>query len=124
MLRCRPYLENGKMKRLTLKKAWELCVLDMWPDIVAEWCETGKSIYLLKQEWLKMHGFVEIRFNCFFCEYSKQHTGGCVSCPAKKIDNYFSCCTSQYNYERKPDLFLKQIRKLHRLYLKGEKRRK
>lgn len=65
------------MKKLTRKKAIELCI-ELW-----EWCaETGE----LKGSWPGWEKYGEVRSDCWFCEYSKQQ------CLKYKIDDFKNYC--------------------------------
>lgn len=98
------------MKRLTLNDAWRFC-LEQW-DLIKE--HEYENIEKIKKLYLKKHGFKDIISSCFFCEYAYQknnHTYSyCSLCPAKLIDENFSCInTSDYGFREYPAKFHKKI---------------
>ena len=103
------------MTKLTLDRAWELC-LEQWAWIT-EQVEAGseKDIFIFKREWCAEHGFKNVRGNCFFCEYDKQNSDDCSSCPGRLIDPDFHCGSPKYDFHYKPLAFNKKIIKLNKI---------
>ncbi len=109
------------MKKLTLNQTWTLC-LRMWRWIAKEWKKTGKSVHLLKIEWLKQNGFnpKAISCECFFCERDNQQReegeNYCHHCPARQINPNFHCeQIKEYFYAEKPIAFLAELLRLNRI---------
>ena len=107
------------MKKLTLNKAWELC-MSQWRWIV-KMIRAGDDRYVgeLKIAWLEKHKYEndEIDGNCFFCHYNRQggvDDEGCVSCPGVIVDKAFSCDDDDYDYLYEPIKFYNKLRSLNR----------
>ncbi len=97
-------------KRLTLNRAWELC-LKQWEPMVKAYYKGVSSIVALKSKH-----FPECEFDpddidqlCFFCEYAARHRGNCEDCPGKKVDPKFHCTNTAYEFSTKPLEFLMKI---------------
>ncbi len=114
--------------KLTLNKAWELCVDGQWKWIarqVRACIKEGIPYYIgnLKRQWCEKNGY-SVELNCFFCEYKLQHPSerkeNCPTCPAKKIDKTFYCMNTKYDFADEPLKFYAEIRKLNRKWLKAK----
>jgi len=106
------------MKRLTLDKAWELC-LKQWRWIIKQRKKhPTKNINVLKKIWLEKHKFNSVVTGCFFCEYCVIHedrsNNSCPTCPAVKIDKTFYCQNPNYDFYSKPEEFYKKLLELNR----------
>jgi hypothetical protein len=101
-------------------------------DWMIEQREKGdnRHIDVLKEEWCEKNGYEKkLVYDCFFCEYSRQHgadprsysttIGLDCNCPAKKIDEEFRCTEGEYHYARNPLAFYKKLKQLNRIRLKG-----
>jgi len=100
------------MKRLTLDATWKLC-LKQWRWIVKQRKEHPRShVSILKERWMKKHGFADAEIDCFFCEYAGYRTGDCSQCPGRKIDKTFDCCDMEYPFYSEPEEFYKVIRRI------------
>jgi hypothetical protein len=116
------------MKRLTVNETWEQC-LDMWKWIsLCIGRKTKKSLGDLKEEWLQKNGLSKstIQDNCFFCDLAKRiddRSGkgwfypSCVSCPGKKVDEYFQCENLQYHFFENPLAFYAKLKRLNKIRL-------
>jgi len=117
--------------KLSLDDTWKYC-LSMWKT-VSEKQKKDKSadVEELKNEWATANGFTykaskvpyreKVEATCFFCDYATRHGSGwpvCGKCPAKKVDPYFDCIHSEYNYEHQPIKFYNKIVSLNRKRLK------
>ncbi len=110
------------MKRLNLNETWVLC-LKMWKWIAKEVrAGNGKSVNMLKKEWLKKHEFENVADDCFFCDYVTIRKRDCMICPAVKIDKNFYCSDSNHNWFYKPFTFYKTIVALNKIRLAKEKK--
>ena len=93
-------------QRLTLDETWTLqMALSGW---VAKQWKKGRQVFVptLKKEWLKKHGYRDIRADCFFCDC----VGGiCPDCPARKVDSNFSCSDPCYHYLYHPIKFYAKL---------------
>ena len=83
-----------------LDRSWTNC-LRMWKG-VSENLPNGFSklnsekkeevVKRLKAKWIKDNRFTKkISQDCFFCEYTKRHVGGCKKCPAVLVEPDFHC---------------------------------
>jgi len=106
------------MKRLTLNRAWTLC-LKQWKWIIKQ-LDAGRteSIDKLKAEWMEQngYGYDEICANCFFCEYANQQGGiyNCECCPGTLVNKKFYCRNKTYNFREKPIKFYKKLLELNK----------
>lgn len=106
------------MKRLTLDETWKLCLKQWCWVIKKDRDDDADIIEILKKEWVKEHGFKNVFYNCFFCEYSFQKVRNlCGRCPAKKIDKDFDCECTDYGFVDKPIEFYKKLVQLNKLRL-------
>ena len=94
---------------------WELC-LAMWRWVKAEkQAGSEKSVAELKVQWLKDNGWDLAEMNnwCFFCHYDYiEGDGNCSHCPARDVDEHFSCLDGAYRYDWNPIGFCELIEKL------------
>ena len=110
------------MKKLTLNKAWQLC-LKQWEWIIRELDNGSKAnIGTLKYKWC-FDNKLSPNCYCFFCEYSSQNglvgQAYCHFCPAKLINKNFSCTTNEeYHYAYEPRAFYAKLLKLNKKRLK------
>ena len=107
------------MTKLTLDRAWELCLQHRaW---ITEQIEAGseKCILTLKEEWCAEHGFKNVKAGCFFCEYAEQNRSDgeddCVNCPGRLIDPSFHCGRPEYDYEDEPIKFNAKLIELNKI---------
>ena len=115
-------MSDSPKKKLTLDETWKYCLaMYKW---IARQCElllsapTVISIGRLKCKWLEEHGFSNIEFDCFFCDYRvEKHRMDCRACPGKKVDRNFSCIDSLYSYYGQPTLFYKKLLELNKIRL-------
>ncbi|KKK93538.1 hypothetical protein LCGC14_2691900 [marine sediment metagenome] len=98
--------------RLTLNRAWELC-LAQWEPMIKAYHGSGSSdIVFLKRKHFPGCGFDadDFREHCFFCEYDRSNMkenpneflGACINCPGVLADSKFECNHGAYNYSRDP----------------------
>lgn len=127
--------------KMSLGQTWKNC-LSMWRWIAKEvrkhkgwkyWSYKKRRLRVieLKSEWTDAHGFDNIEFNCFFCDYAvdSRATGcwcirglGCKWCPARKIDSNFDCSHTPYDYTKYPIKFYNKLVSLNRKRPKGKKK--
>src|SRR3972149_11881078 len=102
---------------MTLEKTWKEC-LKMWKWIAKKYDERlDKNVFFdvtivleLKESWLNFFGYNgSLDNDCFFCDYANQPNRGCEYCPGRKIDKYFSCQNSDYDFKEKPVAFYKKL---------------
>ena len=115
---------------MTLDETWKNC-LSMWRWIAKQKQIGEEAIAELKGMWLSKHGHrTTMWYNCFFCErarggYTKEFLSEanthCPKCPARKIDNDFSCLASEYHHETKPKAFYNKLVSLDRKRKKAKK---
>ena len=105
--------------KLSLNKTWQFC-LRMWKWIADE-KKNGriKSVYNLKNEWLRKNGFKDVRIiqRCFFCDYANDE---CFRCPPRLINSSFDCMNNPYNWQYEPTKFYEKLVEINkkRLLLK------
>jgi len=108
-------------KKLTLSEAWNRC-LAMWKWIDKQIVKgTDLKTEKLKRKWLKTqqkkYKLDNLRMNCFFCEYGKQHKEwyqhDCESCPGRLINRKFHCSNASYHYYDRPRKFYKKLLELN-----------
>lgn len=76
----------------------------MWTDMQKELgdCPTTADRLVFKREWVKKHGYADVLYSCFLCEYvrnirDRRHS--CSSCPidwSSLSANRTNWCTSSY----------------------------
>jgi hypothetical protein len=102
---------------MTLNKTWEEC-LRMW-----KWVSDGRRtrctcISDLKERWAEIHGYSDVRLNCFFCDLIPENeaTDGetCLACPGKQVDPDFDCMTPEYSFVSKPKAFYAKLVELNK----------
>ena len=113
--------------KLTLDKAWELC-LAQW-KWVAEQIRAGTNLDVqeLKKRWCKKHAFANaIAEDCFFCEYKYQREilsgNPCRLCPAKRVGKAFNCHDDYYHYYVYPLRFYAEVRRRNKIRLARKKK--
>ena len=110
------------MKRLTLNETWVEC-LKKWKWIAQQKMK-GDIVHILKVQWLEDNGYCtdDVRYHCFFCEYTNKRGRRCDLCPGRKIDPGFECRNSDYDYFDEPILFYAKLKKLNRIRLSRGKK--
>jgi len=92
--------------------------------------KTNKTVEELKREWLAKNNIRKCEAQCFFCEKAKQDSKrrdmgwyfpDCTTCPARKIDENFSCTGTYYSYQREPRLFYAELKRLNKIRLAKKK---
>ena len=108
------------MKKYTLNQTWTYC-LAMWKWIAMVWKKSQEiSVWELKEIWLRRHGWSkkDISDTCFFCHYAITHKHDpeefCLSCPGKKVDDYFHCDNGEYRYDQRPIAFYEKLLALNK----------
>lgn len=106
---------------IILSKSWRLCI-KQW-DWIVERIKAGdkRGVEELKKAWAKEHGFVSINSNCFFCKFVSNKDKSCNECPARKIDEEFTCMKQEYHYKRNPLAFHAEIHRLYEIFKETEK---
>jgi len=104
--------------KLTLNKAWELCLKQWRKMIKQKKAGSRRRITTLKRIWCKENGFANIAAHCFFCEYDEQYDADCSKCPPTRVDKHFHCQNPEYHWRYNPLKFYAKIRKLNRIRLK------
>ena len=106
--------------KLTLNKAWELC-MEQWEGWIIEQLKINDTLDIedLKKNWCVENGYPKIRHYCFFCEYDRQRAGWldtlCLECPGRKIDENFHCENrDDYNWQETPFAFYAELKRLNR----------
>ena len=93
-------------EKMDLETTWKNC-LAMWKWI-AEQIEAGdkRSVTMLKNAWIRKHGFEAIMYDCFFCDYVISKGTSCRDdCPARLIDPDFNCRNPKYDFYDEPLAF-------------------
>ena len=94
---------------MTLNETWKNC-LAMWKWI-AEQIRTGdkRSVDELKRAWVRDHGFEDVMYYCFFCDYVVSKSANCGACPARLIDPKFGCRRAEYDFFDEPIKFYEKL---------------
>ena len=116
-----------KQKKLTLDRAWEMCV-EMWDWIagmIKREPELENSIDFLKIVYIALNFpdmVGELHNNCPFCQYGLEsmtfEKTCCDSCPGRLVSKRFACMDSSYQYDKFPKKFHKKLLSLYARYLK------
>ncbi len=108
------------MRKLSLDRAWKLC-LEQWEWIIGELDKgSEKDISALKTQWLNQRRYKDRPYgDCFFCEHHRQnpettHTGFCKNCPAFIVSKGFYCMNKSYSYHDNPRAFYRKIKALNK----------
>lgn len=92
-------LKDGKEVELMREEALRLH-RKMWTDMQKELgdCPTTVDRLVFKREWVKKHGYANVLYNCFLCEYVRNRSHSCSSCPIdwSPLSASGSSCTSSY----------------------------
>lgn len=97
-------LKDGKDVELMREEALRLH-RKMWTDMQKELgdCPTTVDRLVFKREWVKKHGYANVLYNCFLCEYAASNEDDrgcyCLLCPidwSPLSANRSSWCTSSY----------------------------
>lgn len=101
-------LKDGKEVELTREEALRLHRM-MWMDMQKELgdCPNTVGRLVFKREWAKKHGYTDVLYSCFLCEYVRnikdRGRHGCSSCPidwSSLSASRPSWCTSEYRLVR------------------------
>ncbi len=115
------------MKKLSLDRAWRLCLKQQWKWMIAQLKKGSKAkVETLKKRWFRLYkpnDIGKIQHNCYFCEYDKQREDNCLNCPAVLIDPDFHCRVDEYDYKYEPYAFYAELQALHKIFLLDKKRR-
>ena len=119
------------MKRLSLDKTWEDCLL-MWKWLSKKVTDDPHAdIDDLKETYTDVKEYNLVQ-NCFFCEYADRHLKetdemypftSCTNCPGKKVDKGFNCLEYP-KYNENPIEFYKllvRLDKIRRVKRNGKK---
>lgn len=107
--------------KFNLDETWKLC-LSQWRWIAKEIKKDPNSgVWVLKAKWVNEHGY-DVKYDCFFCEYSGRRNDSCYLCPGTQIDPEFNCEDVEYHYANKPIAFYNKLVSLNRKRLKAKKK--
>ena len=96
---------------MTLEETWtNQLAQSKW---VADQEPTTDSVCARKSKWVEDNGFLCLRNDCFFCEYSDPQ--GCKKCPGKLVDERFFCMTGEYYFSEHPTAFYNKILELNKI---------
>ena len=96
-------------------KMWENIIKDL-PDFFYALPDAEKEYCIRLAKAAHYHGSSASKYQCHFCDHS-QATHGCDQCPARLVNPEFSCQRADYHYMHEPYKFLKEIKRLHKIYL-------